>query len=182
VIPSFRATARDSRRTRRRTPSTGLSARPKFSLRISLPARITAARSQRGSVEGQSLALSDYIIGQPRRRPFFVWHGRTLRPDVGSPDTGARWHVHPPRAEERHRSPVRVGDNPLGKSHTPVTGPTGRYRKMGPGFTFPLKLTAILDFPEQVVCRRYQPHPVEHLLLVLDWRRFNQSGRSGAES
>jgi hypothetical protein len=30
------------------------------------------------------LALSDYIISQPRRRPFFVWHGRALRPDVGS--------------------------------------------------------------------------------------------------
>jgi hypothetical protein len=45
VIPSLRATARDSLRTRRRMTSTGLSARPKFSLRISLPARITAPRS-----------------------------------------------------------------------------------------------------------------------------------------
>ena len=45
VIPSLRATTGDSRRTRRRMASTGLFARPKFSLRISLPARITAARS-----------------------------------------------------------------------------------------------------------------------------------------
>jgi hypothetical protein len=37
--------ARDSRRVLRSTASMGLSARPKFSLRISLPARITAARS-----------------------------------------------------------------------------------------------------------------------------------------
>jgi hypothetical protein len=43
VIPSLRTTARDSRRTRRRMESTGLLARSKFSLRISLPARITAA-------------------------------------------------------------------------------------------------------------------------------------------
>jgi len=42
VIPSLRATAQDSRRTRRRMPSTGLSAPPKFSFRISLPASITA--------------------------------------------------------------------------------------------------------------------------------------------
>src|ERR1019366_7513190 len=42
AIPSFRATARDSRKTRRRTARTGLSARPKFNSRISLPAKITA--------------------------------------------------------------------------------------------------------------------------------------------
>jgi hypothetical protein len=45
VIPSLRVMARASRRRRRSSASTGLSALPKFSLRISLPASITAARS-----------------------------------------------------------------------------------------------------------------------------------------
>ena len=59
VIPSFRATERDSRRTRRRTASTGLSARPKFSFRISLPARITAARSSAWERWRSVIAISD---------------------------------------------------------------------------------------------------------------------------
>ena len=87
VIPSLRAMARDSRRTRRRTASTGLSARPKFSLRISLPASITAARgSAMGALKfSHGLARLEYQAARRQARsPDAARSGASISGVIGS--------------------------------------------------------------------------------------------------